>query len=129
MAFVHLLCYLNRPCPSTTHRCGNFFINTAIMQLAAYEIDSTIEQPSFDQKVGQCASREVRRHDGLSAPKRRNEIVVNVNRQLFSSYAHVYHFKIQHRFRNPPFSLRYSRHKAFVKSQFKGGAPLRTTKM
>ena len=59
MAFVHLLFYLNRPCPSTTHRCGDLFTNTAIMQLAAYEIDITIEQLSFGQKVGQCASREV----------------------------------------------------------------------
>ena len=29
------------------------------MQLAVYEIDITIEQPSFAQKVCQCASREV----------------------------------------------------------------------
>ena len=36
------------------------------MQLAAYEIDITIEQPSFGQKVGQCASREMWRHNGLS---------------------------------------------------------------
>ena len=59
MAFVHLLCYLIRQCPSTTHHCGDLFINTAIMQLAAYEIDITIEQPSFGQKVGQYSSREV----------------------------------------------------------------------
>ena len=57
------------------------------MQLVTYETDITIEQPSFGQKVGQFSSGEVWRHNGLSAPKRRNEIVVNVNRQLFSSYA------------------------------------------
>ena len=85
-AFVHLLCYLNRPYPSKTHRSDDLFINTAIMQLATYEIDITIEQPSFSQKVGQCYRGKVRRHKGLSAPKLRNEIVVNVNRQLFSSY-------------------------------------------
>ena len=54
MAFIHLLCYLNRPCPGTTQRCGGLFINTAIMQLAAYEMYITIEQPSVGQKVGQC---------------------------------------------------------------------------
>ena len=59
MAFVHLLCYLIRPYPSKTHRSDDLFINTAIMQLAAYEIDITIEQPSFGQKVGQCSSDEV----------------------------------------------------------------------
>ena len=59
MAFVHLLCYLNIPCLSTTDRCGDLFINTAIVQLAVYEIDITIEQPNFAQKVCQCASREV----------------------------------------------------------------------
>ena len=31
-----------------------------------------IEQPSFGQKVGQCSDGEVWRHNGLSAPKRRN---------------------------------------------------------
>ena len=83
MAFVNLLCYLFRSYPSKTHRSDDLFINVAIIQLATYEIDITIEQPSFGQKVGQCASGEVWRHNGLSAPKRRNEIVVNVNRQLF----------------------------------------------
>ena len=84
MAFVHLLCYLFRPYPSKTHLCSDdLFINVAIIQLATYEIDITIEQPSFGQKVGKCASGEVWRHNGLSAPKRLNEIVVNVNRQLF----------------------------------------------
>ena len=60
MAFVHLLCYLsNRPCPSTTHRYGDLFTNTAIMQFATYEIDITIEQPSFGQKVDQCTNGDV----------------------------------------------------------------------
>ena len=59
IAFVHLLGYLNRPCPSTAHRGGDLFINEAIMQLPTYEIDIMIEQPSFGQKVGQCASRKV----------------------------------------------------------------------
>ena len=54
MAFVHLLRYLIRPHPSKTHRCDDLFINAAIMQQATYEIDITIEQPSFGQKVGQC---------------------------------------------------------------------------
>ena len=58
-AFVHLLCYLIRPYPSKTRRSGDLFINTAIMHLATYEIDITIEQPSFGQKVGQCSSGEV----------------------------------------------------------------------
>ena len=62
------------------------------MQLATYEIDITIEQPIFGQKVGQCSSGEVWRHNGLSAPKRLYEIVVNVNRQLFSSYAQCLSF-------------------------------------
>ena len=53
------------------------------MKLATYEIDITIEQPSFSQKVGQCYRGEVWRHNGLSAPKLRNEIVVNVNRAIF----------------------------------------------
>ena len=44
-AFVNLLRYLNRPYP--TLRCGDSFTNAAIMQLATYEIDITIEQPSF----------------------------------------------------------------------------------
>ena len=59
MAFVHLLCYLIRPYPSKTHRSDDLFINAAIMQLVTYEIDITIEQPSFGQKVGQCSSGEV----------------------------------------------------------------------
>ena len=56
MAFVHLLCYLIRPYTSKTHRSDDLFINAAIMQLATYEIDITIEQASFafGQKVGQC---------------------------------------------------------------------------
>ena len=60
MTFVHLLCYLIRPYPSKTH-CSDdlFIINAAIMQLATYEIDITIERPSFSQKVGQCSSGEV----------------------------------------------------------------------
>ena len=58
-AFVHLSCYLNRPYPSKTHRSDDLFIYAAIMKLATYEIDITIEQPSFDQKVGQCSSGEV----------------------------------------------------------------------
>ena len=92
MAFVHL-CYLIRPySTSKTHRSDDLFIYAAIMKLATYEIDIMIEQPSFGQKVGQCSSGEVRRHNGLSAPKRRNEIVVNVNRQLFSSYAQCLSF-------------------------------------
>ena len=59
MAFVNLLCYLIRPYPDKTRRSDNFFINVAIMQLATYEIDITIEQPSFGQEVGQCSSSEV----------------------------------------------------------------------
>ena len=56
-AFVNLLCYLNRPYPSTTHRSDDLFINTAIiiMQLATYQMDITIKLPSFGQKVGQCS--------------------------------------------------------------------------
>ena len=50
------------------------------MQLATYETDITIEQPSFDQKVDQCTNGEVWRHNDLSVPKRRNKIVVNFNR-------------------------------------------------
>ena len=57
MAFVHLLRYLIRPYLSKTHRSGDLFINTAIMQLATYEIDITIEQPSFGQKVGVLAAK------------------------------------------------------------------------
>ena len=92
-AFVHLtLRYRNRSCPSTTHRSGDLSINAAVEQLATYEIDLTIEQPSFGQKVGQCASGEVWHHNGLSAPKRGYKIVVNVNRQLFSSYAQCLSF-------------------------------------
>ena len=68
------------------------FVNTAIMQLATYEIGITIEQPSFGQKFGKRNNGEVWRHNGLSAPKRRNEFVVNVNRQLFSSYAQCLSF-------------------------------------
>ena len=59
MAFVHLLYYLIRPYPSKTHRSDDLFINAAIMQLATYEIDITIEQLSFGQKVGQCSSGKV----------------------------------------------------------------------
>ena len=69
MAFVHLLCYLIRPYPSKTHRSDDLFINVTIVQLATYEFDITIEQPSFGQKVGQCASGKVLCHNGLSAPK------------------------------------------------------------
>ena len=58
MSFVHFLCYLIRSYPSKTHRSDDLFINTAIMQLATYEIDITIEQPSFGQKVDQCSSGE-----------------------------------------------------------------------
>ena len=47
MAFVHLLCYLIRPYTSKTHRSDDLFIYAAIMKLATYEIDITIEQPSF----------------------------------------------------------------------------------
>ena len=51
MAFLHLLCLLIRPYPRKTHRSDDLFINTAIMQLATYEIiDTTIEQPSFARK-------------------------------------------------------------------------------
>ena len=32
-AFVHSLCYLNRPNTSKTHRADDLFINAAIMQL------------------------------------------------------------------------------------------------
>ena len=39
MVFVHLLCYLIRPCPSTTHRSDDLFINAAIMKLATFKID------------------------------------------------------------------------------------------
>ena len=56
MAFVHLLCYLIRPYPSKAQRSDDLCINAAIMQLATYELDITIEQPSFGQKVGQCSS-------------------------------------------------------------------------
>ena len=59
MAFVHLLCYLIRPYPSKTRRSDDLFLNAAIVQLATYEVDITIEQPSFGQKVSQCASGEV----------------------------------------------------------------------
>ena len=52
-------CYLNRPYQSTTHRSGDLFINAAIMQLVTHEIDITIEQSSFGQKVGQCSSGKV----------------------------------------------------------------------
>ena len=58
-----------RPYQSKAHRSDDLFINAAIMQLATYEIDITIEQPSFGQKVGPCSSGEVWRHNGLSAPK------------------------------------------------------------
>ena len=87
------------------------------------KIDITIEQPSFGQKVGQCTNGEVWRHNGLSALKRRDEIVVNINRQLFSSYAQCLSFLNSTSIRK----LWCSRHKAFVNSQFEGGAPLRTT--
>ena len=46
------------------------------MQLVTYEIDITIEQPSFGQKFDQCSSGEMWHHNGLSAPKWRNEFVV-----------------------------------------------------
>ena len=59
MAFVNLLCYLIIPYPSKTHRSDDLFVNVAIMQLATYEIDVTIEQPSFGQQVGQCYRGEV----------------------------------------------------------------------
>ena len=62
------------------------------MQLATYEIDITIEQSSFGQKVCRCSSGEERRHNGLSAPKTPKEIVVKVNRQLFSSYTQFLSF-------------------------------------
>ena len=93
MAFDNLLCYLIRPYPSKTHRCDDLFLNAAAMQLATYEIDITIEQPSFGQQVGQCYRGKVWRHNGLSVPKLRNEIIVNVNRQLFSSYVQFLSFK------------------------------------
>ena len=32
-AFVHLLCYLNKPNTSKTHRSDDLFINAAIIQL------------------------------------------------------------------------------------------------
>ena len=92
MTFVHLLCYLIRPYTSKTHRSDDLSIYAAIMKLATYEIDITIEQPSFGQKVGQYYRGKVWRHNGLSAPKLRKEIVVNVNRQLFSSYAQFFSF-------------------------------------
>ena len=79
MAFVHLLRYLIRPHPSTTHRSGELFINTAIMQLATYEIDITIEQPSFSQKVGQCSNGEV--HNGLKARSHRHRETRNEKRE------------------------------------------------
>ena len=59
IAFVNLLCDLFRPYLSETHRSDDLFINAAIMQLATYEIDITIEQPNFGQKVGQCSNGEV----------------------------------------------------------------------
>ena len=59
IAFVNLLCYLIRPYPSKTHRSDDLFINAVNMQLATYEIDITIEQPSFGQKVVQCSSGKV----------------------------------------------------------------------
>ena len=68
MAFVHLLCYPTRPYPSKTHRCDDLFINTAIMQLVTYEVDITIEQPSFGQKVGQCSG------DVTTALVRQNDV-------------------------------------------------------
>ena len=57
MAFVNLLCYLNRPYTSKTHRSDDLFINAAIMKLVTYEIDITIEQPSFGQKVSVIAAK------------------------------------------------------------------------
>ena len=51
MASVNLLCYLIRLHPSKTHRSDDLFINAAIMHVATYEIDITIEQPSFGQKA------------------------------------------------------------------------------
>ena len=80
IAFVDLLCYLIRPYPSKPRRSDDLFINAAVMQSATYEIGITIEQSSFGQKVGQSSNGKVWRHNGLSAPKRRNKIVVNVNR-------------------------------------------------
>ena len=83
MAFFNLLCYLIRSRLSKRHRAGDLIINTAIMQLATYEIDITVEQPSFDQKVGQCSSGEVLRHNGHGAPTRHKETVVFVVRAMF----------------------------------------------
>ena len=40
----------NRQYPSETYRHDDLFMNAAMMQLATYEIDITIEQPSFGQK-------------------------------------------------------------------------------
>ena len=59
MAFANLLCYLIRPYRSETHCSVDLFINAASMQLATYEIDITIEQPSFGKRVGQYSSGEV----------------------------------------------------------------------
>ena len=62
MAFVNLLCYLIRPYPSITHRSDDVFINAAILQLATYEIDITIEQPSFGQQ-SRASLAENENHD------------------------------------------------------------------
>ena len=71
MAFVHLLCYLFRPYPSKTHRSDDLFINVAIIQLATYEIDITIEQPSFGQKVGKVLAAKC---DETRALVRQNDV-------------------------------------------------------
>ena len=71
MAFANLVCYLIRPYPSKTHRSDDLFINAAIVQLATYEIDITIEQPSFSQKVGQCTNGKC---DVTTALVRQNDV-------------------------------------------------------
>ena len=92
-AFVHSLCYLYRPnFTSKTHRSGDLFIDATIMQLATYEHwhhDRAVELWPESRSVW-CG--KVWCHKGLSAPKWRNKIVVNVNRQLFSSYAQCLSF-------------------------------------
>ena len=85
-AFVHSLCYTNRPNTSKTHRSDDLFINAAIMQLNWHHDRAAELWPESRSVLSQCY------YNGLSAPKRRKEIVVNVNRQLFSSYAQFFSF-------------------------------------
>ena len=78
MEFVHLLGYLIRPYPSKTHRSGELIINTAIMQLATYEIESSraLARKSVSVPTAKCDAATC----GLSFPL--TDVILRFNKYL-----------------------------------------------